>query len=480
MEIRLPHNPTYDFGIGVDRLSGSAMNKVVKGEISGVQFAPGSIQSFTVSRVNTNRELQNQLGIDVNASYGCASFGAGVEARFSYMKESKIQSTSLFMTVTATIRYEDLSIDEPYLTDNASEWVDRPDIFAQRYGDMFIRASKRGGLFIGILRVETSSEEAASEIEGELKGTYGLFEAEAKAKWKEVINSHNVSVYCSIYSEGGPAIHIRNPHDPEELLELANYWMKEMNERPNQYARIYEWILSPITIAEGPLPPNSDNLEHAQNVLKFCSRERAELLDQLNLFDWIVSHPERFDWTNSVSRDEVREAYINTQIDLDTIADCASAAINHPSQAVMPATYASAHGGVFPKAIVPSPLPIPKPTSSEIPLIRVPNMIGVYADDLDFASHCLSAGTVDACVAGTVFTDMNGNPAPMHISREFAEFLLLAWSGQVVIKFVPDWNEIGGGTAYVSDAQDPPPGTLVPIGREVTLHFKCGGEPQQC
>ncbi|MEH7180938.1 PASTA domain-containing protein [Neobacillus vireti] len=376
MEIRVPDRETYDFGMGVHRLSGSAMSKVVEGEVSGVPQAQGDIQTFQVSRIKNNSELQQQLGIDVDLSYGCASFGAGVEARVNFMKESKIQSSSLFMTIKANITYESLSIDEPVLTETAGRWMDRPDIFVQRYGDMFVRACKRGGLFIGVLHVQTNSENTASDIELKLKGTYGLFSAEVKGKWKEVLNTYNVSTSYYIHAEGGPIIQVQDPTDPEELLTLANFWLKEMKEKPNENARVIQWTLSPITIAEGPLPPNSLDIEHAQDVLKHCVRKRAELLDQLNLLDWIVSHPGRFDWTNSVSTEEVQEAYNNTQYDLETISDCASEATDHPQDAKMPGPYAAAKGEVYPKAIVPSPLPKPIPGVME-ETAEVPDVIGV-------------------------------------------------------------------------------------------------------
>ncbi|MED4732201.1 hypothetical protein P9597_29595 [Aneurinibacillus migulanus] len=77
MEIRFSHNATYDFGIGVHHC---------------YEQGHGPIQSFNVSCVRTSRDLQQQLGIDIDALYGCASFGAGVEARFNYMKERRYHS----------------------------------------------------------------------------------------------------------------------------------------------------------------------------------------------------------------------------------------------------------------------------------------------------------------------------------------------------------------------------------------------------
>src|SRR5262245_39755795 len=115
-EIRVPHLDTYNYGVGVDRLSGTAMNQAVTPTISPPIDAQGAGQTFEVARVSSTHDLQQKLGVDVDASYGCASFGAGVSARFKFSQESQIHSASLFMTVTRTIHLADVSIPECVLT----------------------------------------------------------------------------------------------------------------------------------------------------------------------------------------------------------------------------------------------------------------------------------------------------------------------------------------------------------------------------
>lgn len=200
-QIVVPNVRGYDFGIGVDRLSGMAMNQVVQPTPS-TSPAPGPIQSFEVSRIHSTKDLQEQLGVDVEASYGCAAFGAGVSGRFKYLKKAEVHSSLLFMTVTATIKTADLSIDEVKLTDHASAMVDHPDVFTTRFGDVFCRSVGRGGVFVGVIRVETYSETDANQIEFELKGSYGFFSAEVANNFSKVTSDHNASVYCSLYAEG--------------------------------------------------------------------------------------------------------------------------------------------------------------------------------------------------------------------------------------------------------------------------------------
>jgi hypothetical protein len=382
-ELKLPHHPSYDFGFGIDRLSGARLNLAVKNDAQEPAYASGAIMTFNVSRISSTSDLQQQLGIDLEASYGCATFGAGVSARFSFSESSAVHSSSLFMTVTATVDAADMSIGEVVLTDEAAKMVDNPDAFTARYGDTFLLAVKRGGLFIGLLRIETFDDKEAESISGELQGSYGLFSADAKLNFSKVASEHKVKVYCSLYSEGGPPLQIRDPTDPAELLEHANAWSAALAD-PKTYARPYEWTASPLSIAEGPLPPNAADIEHAQDVLKFCAIERAAMLDQLNELNWFTGHADMYDWSGA-DQGATAESARKTQTDLDTISACASHAINHPGDAKMPADFAGTlPAGTYPlsRPLPPAPkakgAPAPPPPTPVI----VPNLIGMWMPDL--------------------------------------------------------------------------------------------------
>jgi len=375
-ELKLPHHETFKFGMGIDRLSGTTLNLAVKADADEPDYAQGAVMKFDVSRISSTHDLQQQLGIDVEASYGCATFGAGVSARFSFSQQSSVHSSSLFMTVTATVDAADMSIGEVVLTDEAAQMVDNPDAFTARYGDTFLRAVKRGGLFVGLLRIETFDDKEAESVSAELQGSYGLFSADAKTNFQKVTSDHQVKVFCSLYSEGGPPLQIKDPTDPAELLEHANAWSTAMAE-PKKYARPYEWTASPLSIAEGPLPPNAADIEHAQDVLKFCATERAAMLDQLNELNWFTGHADMYDWSGA-DQGATTESARKTQTDLDTIAACASHAINHPGDVKMPADFAATlPAGSYPLS---RPLPpAPKAKGGEAPRptpVIVPNLIG--------------------------------------------------------------------------------------------------------
>ncbi len=130
--------------------------------------------SFDITRIESNEELERKLGIDIEASAGCASFGAGASARFSFMKESKVHSSCLFMTITSVVRLADLSIDQPTLTTEAAgvaatRTCSVPDTATCSSGHA------RGGIFVGVLRINTRDSSEASNTFSKLSGSYWLF-----------------------------------------------------------------------------------------------------------------------------------------------------------------------------------------------------------------------------------------------------------------------------------------------------------------
>lgn len=372
----VPWQVGYNYGVGVDFVSGSPMSLVVTGE----QKSPGAggTGMFSVTQIKSTSDLEQQLGIDVSASYGSAAFGAGVAARFNFAKNSAVQTSSLFMAVTATVQLDFPSIDAPALTADAASLVPRQDVFSQRYGNVFVRAVRRGGLFVGVMQIETKHTNDANDISTSLQGSYGLFSGSATGKFKSVVDQYSASVNVSIYHEGGPLeLKIDNPADPMELLNAVNDFLKAFQTTPDSVATPYQVTLAPITIAAGPLPPNAAQLEHAEDVLCFCARQRSALLDQMNLMQYFASNPGKFDLPKNTDASTFQKIATDTSSDLDVIAQCASAAIDDPDNAIFPADYAKSRGITFPKAVMPDPLPTlklaPPPPP---PLVTVPDWGG--------------------------------------------------------------------------------------------------------
>jgi hypothetical protein len=377
--IEVPFRDDYNIGVGADLASGSPMGFAVDGSAEGVLNAGGATVNFTVRRIQTTEELHRSLGIDAEASFGSGLFGAGVSARFSFSKDCSVQTSSLFLMIDCKVALEHLSIKAPRLTQNASQLIDNPDAFAQRFGNMFVRGLDRGGLFIGVFRLDVHSEKDQQDISAQLEGSYGLFSASVAVKFNEVRSKFRCDALVSMYHEGGPVdLQITDPTVPSQLLDNANRWLKSFQDDSGRNAVPYTVTLAPLTIADGPLPPNTADIEHAQDVLILCAKQRSQILDQINLLSFVLAHPGAYDWTGDPAPTpaSLTVALNGFEMDLDLVAECASQAINHPSQAVTPARFAATIGQTYPAGLL-SNMPTPKPIEAAPPqaTLTVPDVL---------------------------------------------------------------------------------------------------------
>ena len=368
-QIEVPYRKNYDYGIGVDLATGSPMGKVVDGAISGVTDAHAATVLFEVSRIHTTSELETALGINVVAGGGSGCFSAS--GRMDFAKRSKIQASSLFMAITSTVELENLSIDEPALSSLAAGLVSRNDVFASRFGNMFVRGMGRGGVFVGVMRINTMGSEESQTIATELEGSYGMFSAAAKTKFDEVQKNHHSEILITVYHEGGPIdLAMDDLTDPNQLYTLLQRWLKSFQDDPAANAKPYSVTLAPIAIANGPIPPNAADIQHAQDVLVVCAKERSAILDGLNLMEFISQHPSRYDFVSPTTAASIAKAFAGYQADLDLVGKAASFAIDNMKEAKTPAEFARTHDQVYPQGEPPVPMPTMQKGMEELRVVR--------------------------------------------------------------------------------------------------------------
>lgn len=361
VQVQVPYRDNYDYGIGVDLATGSPMGRVVGGDardVSGVVGAGGATTSFDISRIHSTEALEKKLGIHADASYGCGAFGS-VSARFDFAQSSKIQTSSLFLAITASVVLEVQSIDDPTLVPAAVDLASRGTDFASRYGNMFVRGIGRGGMFVGVVQINTRSSEEAKTISTELEGSYGLFSAAAKTKFEEVQKKFSSDIRITVYHEGGPIdLTMDDITDANQLYVMLQRWLKAFQDDPVKNAKPYYATLAPIAIANGaPTAPNVAQIQHAQDILVICAKQRSLILDGMNQMEYISQKPSLFEFVAPTTPESVVKAYVGYQADLDLVAATASRAINDNTKAVTPGDFAAANGKTYPQGQPPTPTP---------------------------------------------------------------------------------------------------------------------------
>lgn len=356
-QVTVPFEGSFDFGIGLDSTNASPMGKAVQGAVTRVSDAGAGSVLFQILRIEDTHELEQKLGIDAKASYSAGPF-ANISGRASFAQSVKINESSLFMAISAVIVLGHESINDPQLSPAAAALVDNPETFHVRFGDMFVRGIDRGGLFLAVMQMDTDSKETSKSISSQLSGAYGLFSADAQQKFDEVQKDFHSDLTISVYHEGGPiGLVVQKLGDPVEFFTMLQTWLKSFVDDPNGMSVPYAATLAPIAIANGPLPLNAADAEHAEDVLITCAKQRSEMFDRLNLMNAIIHAPERYQFTSPITMADIRAAAAGYEKDLDLIAATASAAMNHPAGALMPAEFANHAQLIFPQGVPPSPMP---------------------------------------------------------------------------------------------------------------------------
>ena len=138
-QVPVPYVRGYDFGVGADLATGSPMGKVVDAAALLVDQAGGATVDFQVQRIESTEELEQALGIDAEGELWSWRLRRWHIRTLLLCQESQDSEHSPFMIVTAQVELGLLSIDDPILSQDAQQLMDRPDVFKERYGNVFVR-----------------------------------------------------------------------------------------------------------------------------------------------------------------------------------------------------------------------------------------------------------------------------------------------------------------------------------------------------
>jgi hypothetical protein len=337
--VEVPYQDGHAFGIGVKSATGGRRGLGVVGTVSQIPGASGGSGGFLMTRIQTTSDMEDELGISADASGGVGLFSAS--ERFNFAKSSKIQQTSIAILLHCTRQFGFQQINDPSLSPSAAELVAQGqlDLFADRFGDCFVVGLRTGGQFFGIIRVDTKNEESRQTVENSLSGSYGPFSADVQVKVSDAMKATQSQAYVNFYYEGGEVKTV-NVQTPDDLFAAAQQWSDSVASQPKPYAA----LLLPYIIANGPQPPNREDLQHQHDVLVRCAKLRSQTLDRQNLIDYMTQPAHRVEFIADPQGPDLAKLMADISQDLDVISEAASFAIDNPKQALEPEPYAQQHG----------------------------------------------------------------------------------------------------------------------------------------
>ena len=348
----LPYVEGYDAGIGVVRATGEPRSKSIKGVADGVTLTPGGSGLTLITRIESTQDLENELGINVSASYGTALSPWKAKEKFEFSKKCQLHTYSLAIVIHSLQKLGFIQIDELELIDDAKMLAsNNSDGFVEQYGDSFIRGIDRGGQLFVMIRLDTSTQQTHQTIKNTLDGSVGAFSAEAMVTLTESVKKTGAKTTILIYNEGGSAAPA-SLATPDQVASVLKPWLDSLmlNAAP------YSVTLAPYTIVSGFDPPQAVELQHKQDVLKRCGEARYYALDGLNSIEYILKNVDDF---TGVDTSVLGSARAGFAIDLDVIAQAAAYANGHAADALEPESFSRVKLGRpdYKLTVLPSPMP---------------------------------------------------------------------------------------------------------------------------
>jgi hypothetical protein len=155
-----------------------------------------------------------------------------------------------------------------------------------------------GGIFFALLNLATSEKETSESISNHISGAYSAFSGDAETKMEEMHKDFHSELNITLFHAGGPIGLVPDKIDnPVEMFSIFKQWLKSFVDDPDHMSVPFNATLAPTIIADGPLPLNAAQAEHAQDVLGVCLQQRVAAFDGLNLMNAIIHSPERYKFT---------------------------------------------------------------------------------------------------------------------------------------------------------------------------------------
>jgi hypothetical protein len=360
----------YDIGIGVASATGSPMALGAVGTVTPPQVGPGGSGSFTFRRLESTSDLETELGIGADVSAGVGLFSGS--ASFNFSKQCKIQSSSLAVMVSARNAFAFQQMDSPALSPAAAALVSagKQAEFAGQFGEYFCRGIGAGGRFVGVVRIDTKSQQSKTDVDAALSVSYGLtVSADVRLHISDTLKTADARVEGFYLFDGGDVTTRLTSNDPLDLVTQLFQAMDEWTASVHQSPKAYNVTLAPYAIALGPPPPNMADFENQRDVLIRCAKLRSQTLDKLNLVEYILdpSHSSEFAIVPPPDGPDLSALQAALAGDLDVISDAASFAIDNAKQACEPETYMRQVKGVAGFVLTALPVNMPAHTGPPDP-----------------------------------------------------------------------------------------------------------------
>jgi len=434
--------------------------------------APGQEVFSTITIINTHEELMKSMGMSVEAQGRYGFFSAALKAQFA--ESTSYNSTSTFLMAKVIVQNPFKRGRDFHLTEPAELLLGPPlqkEIFTTAFGDSYVRGVQTGSRFFAVIRITSRNTPQQDELAASLQAEYNSLVAEGS--FKGAFNQANASTSTHsefsgmMYQRAGSGEETSVVIDIDEVLQRVKNFPEIVEKEPVAYE------IEVATYDTLPLPlPTPEEQENFLIALHDAREKKLRYVQVKNDLEFARLPPEYFEELPPdlvlgdaiIVYTKLINAVMSHGIDLST-GRMQPPRVFDPSELVPP-------------LVEPAPIPLKRVTPATPATIRMPDFVAVGFSNLADAMSCLQhGGGLEDCLAGTAFGgDLDGNPQPIPVSREVAEFLNLHVNGGLEINWIPG-DPVGlimsapGPMSFSVISQFPVAGTLISSDAQVSVQI---------
>lgn len=247
--------------------------------------------SYSLRVIENSTDLRKYLGISATASLKAAL--GHIEGKAAFSNRLNINQYSLYaLAVTKVINSQTLLRDVTLKKDASDLWVADIEQFRKRCGDQFITGFQDGGEFIGMISIQTTSEEQKRRIGTAISGSYGIFSASGSLDESTLTAAMDYNQAVQIHRHGGDST-TPEPETLEKLIDASvNFPARIAESKDAVKISLLSRAYSTLNL------PHRDLRSYDTNERRQVIAQLSHLLDQARDIEanvnYILEHPHQF------------------------------------------------------------------------------------------------------------------------------------------------------------------------------------------
>jgi hypothetical protein len=279
-------------GRGYDSFTGILRgDAVLAGGQNQKTIGGGQQPTYTIRAVTSAGDLKAWLGVPAAGSF--ERLWGPVDARAGFVGSLRLHRYRTYLLVHCTVEQATTMLESLDVNDEVKAFVgtDSPDMsrFYDKWGDTFVASYVTGGELIGLVELQTESDEAQASLAAQIDAVGGSWSAASdfRAQIEKLPRSTEASV--AVYANGtaGPVASV------DQMVAAVRSFPDEVDPAKGGQPRRYSIVVMDYDAAL-PVGAHGPSLYRADQLLERYGELSERLSLAANSLAYVVQHKERF------------------------------------------------------------------------------------------------------------------------------------------------------------------------------------------